>query len=176
MVSIKATTSTALHSTEAEYVGLSEGAKAGLEYFNLLAELMDIFETGFLIPIHVDNKSCIHIAEAMILPPRIKHVEVRFHAVRTWIRNLWISLHWISTLCNASDIMTKALPHTKSGAPCLLFLTALLMDISFSEQLLTPAQRAYVDVFRLHGPPLCGFRLHDYHTVDPTFPACPRQS
>ena len=172
----KATTSTALHSTEAEYVSLSEGAKSGIEFYNLLHELMDIFEPDFSIPIHVNNKSCIHIAEAMILPPRIKHVEVRFHAVRTWVRNRWISLHWISTLCNASDIMTKALPTTKLGAPCLLFLTALLIDITFSEQHLTPAQRAYADIFRLHGPPQCGFCLYDYHTCDTTFPACPLQT
>ena len=88
----------------------------------------------------------------------------------------WIKLHWISTLCNASDIMTKALPTTKSGAPCLIFLTALLMDIAFSEQTLTPAQRAYAEIFRLHGPPQCGFRLYDYHTCDSTFPACPLTS
>ena len=136
----KATTSTALHSTEAEYVSLSEGAKSGLEFYNLLDELMNIFEPNFSIPIHVDNKSCIAIAEAVILPPRIKHVEVRFHAVRKWVQMSWIKLHWISTLCNASDIMTKALPTTKSGEPCLIFLTALLMDIAYSEQTLTPAQ------------------------------------
>ena len=115
-------TSTPLHSTEAEYVGLSQACTLGMQYYNLLKESTDVIKAGWSIPVHVDNTACKAYAENVILARRVKHVDVRFHVVRTWCNQGIFKLHWISTIYNVADMLTKALPITKKGSPCLLFL------------------------------------------------------
>ena len=129
----------------------------------------------FRIPVFVDNLACKAYAEKISLPPRIKHVDVRFHAVRRWVTNNWYSVHWISTVCNVADMLTKALPCTRKGAPCLLFLTSLILDVGFSFQNLSPAQQKYSNLFQDVGPPPTGFTLTDFHKQDSSFPQCPVQ-
>ena len=71
---------------------------------------------------------------------------------------------------NVADILTKALPITKKGAPCLLFLTSLLMDIGMTIQELSPSQLKFKKIYDEHGPPTNGFQFLDYATVDKEFP------
>ena len=72
--------SAALSSTEAEYIAMSEACISALGIRNTLAEYWNL--DSDTIPVHIDNAAVTHIATQRQLSSRLKHVEVRHHAVR----------------------------------------------------------------------------------------------
>ncbi|KXJ72178.1 hypothetical protein RP20_CCG018696 [Aedes albopictus] len=101
-------TSVALSSAEAEYVALSVGATEAIwlrmvlqDLHRTLDEPTDILE---------DNQACIRVAEEEKPTKRLKHVDVRWHFIRTEIQRGVIKLSYVPTNLQVADIMTKALP------------------------------------------------------------------
>ncbi|KAK3255566.1 hypothetical protein CYMTET_35255 [Cymbomonas tetramitiformis] len=125
----KQKSSTTLSSTEAEYIAMSEACTSALGIRNTLHEYWD-FENSS-IPVHIDNEAVTHIATQRQLSSRLKHVEVRYHALRQWCTGENSKFHtvWISTDDNMADIFTKALPITKHGVPLITKHTAALLNI-----------------------------------------------
>ncbi|KAK3280454.1 hypothetical protein CYMTET_11705 [Cymbomonas tetramitiformis] len=119
---------TTLHSTEAEYVAMSEACTSALAIYNTIAEF---FETTDLITINVDNSAVQHLVGSRTLSSKLKHVAVRFHAVRRWCQGPQKIFRpvWIPTDENQADIFTKALPITKHGVPIIDKFTDRLLDI-----------------------------------------------
>jgi hypothetical protein len=95
-----ATTSTA----EAEYVALNEIARSVLFVRNLLGmteEPTEIFE---------DNEAAIKIAGSTKVTHRSKHIGIRYHATRDYVRRNLIKITYLQTSKMIADSLTKQLP------------------------------------------------------------------
>lgn len=97
---------TALSSTEAEYVALSEACREALHLRQLLYEL-----TGSLLTItlNCDNQSAIKMATNHQYHNRSKHIDVKHHFVRETIRSGKIEVNYLSTNEMPADLLTKGL-------------------------------------------------------------------
>ena len=106
----------ALSTTEAEYIALSSALREVIAIIHLLEDLQ---QHG--LPIHgstpvfkcrtyEDNMSCVSIANNHITRPRTKHLSLRLHHFRSYIKNKTISVEYISTKDQLADIFTKPLP------------------------------------------------------------------
>mmetsp|Transcript_25531 Transcript_25531/g.30985 ORF Transcript_25531/g.30985 Transcript_25531/m.30985 type:complete len:1362 (+) Transcript_25531:1568-5653(+) len=102
-------TTVALSSAEAEYYAMADATKETLHVKQLISELFPSLITS-AVPIHVDNKGAGYIAENMINNKRTKHIDIRYHFIRHYIRDKTVELFHVPTHLNVSDIMTKALP------------------------------------------------------------------
>ncbi|KAK3235232.1 hypothetical protein CYMTET_54558 [Cymbomonas tetramitiformis] len=119
---------TALHSTEAEYVAMSEACTSAPAIYNTLTEF---FPSAEPITINVDNSAVQTLVTQRALSTKLKHIAVRYHAVRNWCQGPLTKFTpvWIPTDDNQADIFTKALPTTKHGVPIIDKFTARLLDI-----------------------------------------------
>jgi hypothetical protein len=100
----------ATSSTEAEYVACSEGCKSVIHIKMFINEIMDgRFEVEAPVPVLIDNQGAIFIADNDVNNRRTKHIDIRFHAIRDWIRKNLISVFYVDTDNNIADMFTKAL-------------------------------------------------------------------
>lgn len=102
--------STALSTTEAEYMAMSEAAKEAIYLKNLYEELNEELDALIL---YVDNQSAQKLAANPILHSRSKHIDVRYHFVRETVANNVISLKYLASTDMTADILTKSLPTVK---------------------------------------------------------------
>lgn len=96
----------ALSSVEAEYMALSDTTREVLYVTNLLKAH---FKLTLPVPIRIDNKGAGYIAENNINNKMTKHIDVRHHFVRYYIKNNLIELFYVPTNANTADALTKAL-------------------------------------------------------------------
>ena len=81
---------------------------------NLIVEVSCIFDVYMPKPtIHCkvfeDNRSAITIAEASKFTPRTKHIALKYHHFRRYVKDKIIQIHPISTTEQTADIFTKPL-------------------------------------------------------------------
>lgn len=112
----KMQTLVALSTTEAEYIALSTALREVIAMMNLLKELK---KRGIPVPVQTptvkcnvfeDNASCIEIATNHKTRPRTKHLAVRLHHFRDYVKRGKIKIAHISTKEQQADVMTKPLP------------------------------------------------------------------
>ena len=73
--------SQALSSAEAEYMALCAATQDAVYLTQMLQELgMDLKEPVLMME---DNQACIQLADKDMASPRLKHVDIRYHYVRT---------------------------------------------------------------------------------------------
>lgn len=96
-------------STESEYVALSEGMKDGLSFKNLLSEMK--IKINF-IDAASDNCSALTLAAHNTLHKRTKHIDIKYHYIRSLVDNKTVKLNYINTKVNIADILTKFLDTT----------------------------------------------------------------
>ena len=94
----------ALSSANAEYVALSEGAREGIYFQNLLNECYGKKEQVYL---YCDNTGAKKNAENELQHKRSKHIDIRYHFIKDEVEKENISVEWINTEENLADIMTK---------------------------------------------------------------------
>ncbi|GJS05372.1 transposable element [Tanacetum coccineum] len=109
VVSWKATLqpSVALSTTEAEYMALTEAAKEGIWLKGLIEDL------GFpqdQATVFCDSMSAICLAKDQVYHDRTKHIDVRYHFIRSERR---IKVEKIGTQDNPADVFTKPVPLSK---------------------------------------------------------------
>ncbi|GKB23082.1 transposable element [Tanacetum coccineum] len=109
VVSWKATLqpSVALSTTEAEYMALTEAAKEGIWLKGLIEDL------GFpqdQATVFCDSMSAICLAKDQVYHDRTKHIDVRYHFIRSERR---IKVKKIGTQDNPADVFTKPVPLSK---------------------------------------------------------------
>ncbi|GJU89747.1 retrovirus-related pol polyprotein from transposon TNT 1-94, partial [Tanacetum coccineum] len=98
--------STAISSTEAEYIALS-GCCAQVLWMR--SQLTD-YGFGFnKIPMYCDNKSAIALCCNNVQHSRSKHIDIRFHFIKEHVENGVIELYFVNTEYQLADIFTKAL-------------------------------------------------------------------
>ncbi|GKA93676.1 retrovirus-related pol polyprotein from transposon TNT 1-94 [Tanacetum coccineum] len=102
--------STAILTTEAEYIAMS-GCCAQILWMR--SQLKDY---GFLfnkIPLYCDNKSAIALSCNNVQHSRSKHIDIRHHFIREQVENGVVELYFVETNYQLADILTKALPRER---------------------------------------------------------------
>ena len=97
--------SVVLSTTEAEYVSISEVVKE-IKFIYQLLESMDV-KVPLPIKVRVDNIGAIWLANNSGVSERTKHVDTRAHLVRTYVINEVVTIEFVKSSENISDIMTK---------------------------------------------------------------------
>ena len=105
-----------LSTTEAEYNALVYMGCEILYFFRLLSELGQraVVEgtkaggTGRAMPVRVDNKSTLRIAENPFNMRRTRHIEIKHMKVLEWVKAKLISLVYVPSSDNLADLFTKA--------------------------------------------------------------------
>ena len=102
---------TALSSTEAEYMALTEGFKEAQWLGGFVGEL----KSGGCVPmVYGDSQSAIHLARnPNSFHRRTKHIDVKYHYIRDTIASGKVVLGKVHTSENPADMLTKPLPVAK---------------------------------------------------------------
>ena len=99
----------AQNTTEAEYMAMTNVTNQAAWYRSFLAELG--YDVNNPIPIHGDNKGGIDLALNPITGRWSKHIEIRHHTIREYVKKGVISLMRTPTVDMVVDGFTKSLSH-----------------------------------------------------------------
>ena len=99
----------ALSSTEAEYMGISAATCESRWISDLLHQLLGSY---LPITIYCDNQSAIARIMSDTYSERTKHIDIRHHYIKQYVKNDSIKLLWINTEEQLADILTKTLNKT----------------------------------------------------------------
>ncbi|WVZ02641.1 hypothetical protein V8G54_023447 [Vigna mungo] len=94
----------ALSTTKAEYVAVTEARKELIWLQGLLTELRFIQEMSVL---YSDSQSAIHLAKNSAFHSRTKHIDVRYHFIRSLLEDGVLTLRKILGSKNPADMLTK---------------------------------------------------------------------
>ena len=100
----------ALSTTEAEYVAVTEASKELIWLQGLLAELGFTQEKSVL---HSDSQSAIHLAKNSAFHSRTKHIDIRYHFIRSLLEDEVLTLKKIVGSKNPADMLTKVVTINK---------------------------------------------------------------
>ncbi|GJY91325.1 retrovirus-related pol polyprotein from transposon TNT 1-94 [Tanacetum coccineum] len=98
--------STAISTTEAEYIAMS-GCCAQILWMR--SQLKDYGFEFNKIPLYCDNKSAIALCCNNVQHSRSKHIDIRHHFIREQVENRVVELYFVETNYQLADILTKAL-------------------------------------------------------------------
>ena len=117
----KSMKSVVLSTTEAEYVAVSEVVKE-IKFLYQLLRSMEI-KVPLPIKIRVDNVGAIWLANNSGVSERTKHVDIRAHFVRSYVMDEVVTIDFVKSAENTSDIMTKNQQgiYFKSAPPKLVY-------------------------------------------------------
>lgn len=91
--------------TESEYIALSRCAKKATVVLNHL----DFLEAPAPVRLLCDNQSTIAAVKRDDVPPKLKHIRVKYHRVKELIKTEGYKLEYIPSKMNTADIFTKPL-------------------------------------------------------------------
>jgi hypothetical protein len=98
----------ALSTAEAEYITLTVVMHKILYLQALIAELYDLVIPP--IPMYCDNQGAVALATNKKFHTRMKHINIRYHYVRSLVQSRLLDLQYCPTEDNIANIFTKALP------------------------------------------------------------------
>jgi hypothetical protein len=101
----------ALSTCKAEYIALTHAVQEGNFLRQLLADMQG--RTDIHIDLFVDNKGAIDLAKNPVHHQRSKHIDIRYHYVRSQIQDGSVILHYVPSENNIADMFTK--PVTKAN-------------------------------------------------------------
>ncbi|GJV51996.1 copia protein [Tanacetum coccineum] len=102
--------STAISSTEAEYIDLF-GCYAQIR--RMRSQLTDYGFQINKIPLYCDNKSAIALCCNNVQHSRAKHINVRYHSIKEQVENGIVELYFVRPEYQLADIFTKPLPRER---------------------------------------------------------------
>ena len=100
----------ALSSAEAEYVALTEASKEMIWLQRFMEELGKKQESSRL---YCDSQSAIHLAKNSAFHSKTKHIQLRYHFIRSVLEDRQLKLEKIHTSQNPADMLTKAVTREK---------------------------------------------------------------
>ncbi|GJR95537.1 retrovirus-related pol polyprotein from transposon TNT 1-94 [Tanacetum coccineum] len=133
--------STAISTTEAEYIAMS-GCCAQILWMR--SQLTDYDFVFNKIPLYCDNRSAIALCCNNVQHSRSKHIDIRHHFIREQVEKGVVELYFVTTDYQLADIFTKALPRERFE-----FLLPRLGMKSMSPETLKRLQEGEEDYFRL---------------------------
>ncbi|XP_033100790.1 secreted RxLR effector protein 161-like [Anneissia japonica] len=95
----------ALSTCEAEYIALCLASQEALFLKQLFSDMM-CFQTKS-VKVYVDNQSAICLAKNNVSNQRSKHIDIKFHFVRSEVEIGNIVVEYIPTEINTADVFTK---------------------------------------------------------------------
>ncbi|GJT37524.1 retrovirus-related pol polyprotein from transposon TNT 1-94 [Tanacetum coccineum] len=102
--------STAISSTEAEYIALSACCS---QILWMLSQLTDYGFKFNKTPLYCDNKSAIALCCNNVQHSRAKHIDIHYHFIKEQVENGIVELYFIRTEYQLADIFTKPLPRER---------------------------------------------------------------
>ncbi|GJX92311.1 retrovirus-related pol polyprotein from transposon TNT 1-94 [Tanacetum coccineum] len=102
--------STAISTTEAEYIALS-GCCAQILWMR--SQLRDYGFAFNKIPMYCDNQSAIALCCNSVQHSRSKHIDIRHHFIKEQVERKVVELYFVETKYQLADIFTKALPRER---------------------------------------------------------------
>ena len=102
----------ALSSSEAEYMSACAAAQEAIHLRRLMGSLGYVQDGPTIIM--EDNQGCIAMSENPIMHRRSKHIDIRFHFLREAVERGEVVLTFIPTVEQVADLLTKALPKTRT--------------------------------------------------------------
>jgi hypothetical protein len=110
----KLQTEIALSTAEAEYIALSSALREVIPLMTLLGEIRDIFPILVDTPkiqcsVWEDNQSCIKMATGSKFTPRTKHIALKYHHFKSYVKDGRIKVNYIHTEMQKADLLTKPL-------------------------------------------------------------------
>ena len=107
-------TEIALSTAEAEYIALLQALRDVIPLITLLKEVNAVFPVHvktptFVCQIHKDNQSCITMATSQKFSPRTKHIALKYHHFRSFVKDGRIKISYCRTTEQKADILTKPL-------------------------------------------------------------------
>ena len=100
-----------LSSTEAEYVSSTHAAKEALWLRTFVSELRS--DSPCLVTLNCDNQEAIALSKDNKFHARTKHIDLRYHFIRECVAGGRLTIDYVPTDENVSDIFTKPLPRAK---------------------------------------------------------------
>ena len=94
----------ALSTTEAEYIVVTEASKEMVWLQSFLEELGKKQEDNVL---YCDSQSAIHLAKNPSFHSRTKHIQLRYHFIRSLLEDGILKLEKINGAQNSTDMLTK---------------------------------------------------------------------
>ncbi|GJX62550.1 hypothetical protein Tco_0295450 [Tanacetum coccineum] len=102
--------STAISTTEAEYIALSGCCAQILWMRSQLSDYGFVFNA---IPMYCDNQSAIALCCNSVQHSRSKHIDIRHHFIKEQVERRIVELYFVETKYQLADIFTKALPRER---------------------------------------------------------------
>ena len=99
-----------MSTTEAEYIAATEAAK---EMLWLKRFVLDLGLSQLAYVIFCDSQSAIDLSKNSMYHSRTKHIDVRYHWLRSAIEDQLLQLKKIHTDENVADMLTKAVSKEK---------------------------------------------------------------
>ena len=96
----------ATSTAEAKYYSISDCAKHGLWYMNVMKELGI---NNQFISIYVDNKAAIYNCQNQSINPKSNHIDIKYHYIRSLIKVNKVKLEYVKSERNLVDGFTKHL-------------------------------------------------------------------
>ena len=110
-------TEVALSTTESEYISLSSALRETIPMMNLVQEFKDKIDIGAVVTIPTirctlfeDNSGAFELASTPKMRPRTKHINIKYHHFREFVRRGLVIIQSVSTTNQLADIFTKPLP------------------------------------------------------------------
>ena len=108
----KLQTEIALSTAEAEYIALSMAMRAVIPLLQMFQELKGVFGIDSLVPVvkcrvFEDNESAIAMSKNKKFTPRTKHIALKYHHFRKFVRDGTINILSVDTREQLAFILTK---------------------------------------------------------------------
>ena len=94
-------------SAESEYIAVAECTKE-LLWTNSLLEELSLPQTSPSI-IQCDNQAAISYTDTNAINNKLKHIQIKWHAIKDCVARKQIKVNWVSTTEQLADILTKPL-------------------------------------------------------------------
>lgn len=99
----------ALSSAESEYMALAATFQEIIWCMTWIEEVVGS-DTPIDTQVFGDSQSAIAMVRSSAHHDRSKHIDIRYHFIKDWVKRDTIKLNWIPTDQQLADMMTKALP------------------------------------------------------------------
>jgi hypothetical protein len=102
----------ALSTCEAEYMALTDAVQEA-KFLKQLCVDLNIVQVSYSVLVNGDNQGAINLAKNPMYHKRSKHIDVKYHFIRSEVRTGSIVLAYIPTDENVADIFTKPVSKVK---------------------------------------------------------------
>ena len=101
----------ALSSCEAEYIALTSAIQEANFLRQLFADMQGSDKKQLMI--NVDNQAAISLAKNPVYHQRSKHIDIKYHYIRSEVKNNKVLLKYVPSELNLADIFTKPVSSSK---------------------------------------------------------------